>query len=123
MEVDHVHLHMVIPPKYAVADVVETLKQDTRRALRAQDASFLGKVYWDGGGMWSTGDFASTVGADEALVRRDRGDAGPGRRRTSAACMVVKVGTGKVCPKNKLALPSKHLVKLGHGEETGSGRE
>ena len=30
---DHVHLHMVIPPKYAVSRVVETLKSVTSRQL------------------------------------------------------------------------------------------
>jgi len=31
---DHVHLHMVIPPKYAVSRVVETLKSVTSRQLK-----------------------------------------------------------------------------------------
>ena len=33
MEVDHVHRHMVIPPKYAVSQAVDTLKANTSRAL------------------------------------------------------------------------------------------
>jgi len=31
---DHVHLHMIIPPKYAVSKVVETIKKNTSRSLR-----------------------------------------------------------------------------------------
>ena len=31
---DHVHLHMVIPPKYAVSNVVETLKSVTSRRIK-----------------------------------------------------------------------------------------
>ena len=69
MEVDHVHLHMVIPPKYAVSQAVDTLKANTSRAL-SEKFAFLHTVYWDGEGMWSTGYFVSTVGINEALIRR-----------------------------------------------------
>ena len=69
MEVDHVHLHMVIPPKYAVSFAVETLKKNTSRALSERFA-FLAKVYWDREGIWSTGYFVSTVGVNEAIIRR-----------------------------------------------------
>jgi len=31
---DHLHLYMVIPPKYAVSKVVETLKSNTRKGLK-----------------------------------------------------------------------------------------
>jgi len=31
---DHVHVHMVIPPKYSVSFAVETIKKNTSRALR-----------------------------------------------------------------------------------------
>jgi len=30
---DHVHLYMVIPPKYTVSKVVETIKKNTSRSL------------------------------------------------------------------------------------------
>jgi len=30
---DHVHLYMIIPPKYAVSKVVETIKKNTSRSL------------------------------------------------------------------------------------------
>ena len=69
MEVDHVHLHMVIPPKYAVSFAVETLKKNTSRAL-SEKFAFLAKVYWDREGIWSTGYFVSTVGVNEAIIRR-----------------------------------------------------
>lgn len=67
---DHVPLHMVIPPKYAVSKVVETLKSVTRRRLKEQFPHFLVKVYWDGGGIWARGFFASTVGINEATIRQ-----------------------------------------------------
>jgi len=66
---DHVHLHMVIPPKYSVSKVVETIKANTSRALRSR-FRFLSKVYWDDGGMWSKGYFVSTVGINEQVVRK-----------------------------------------------------
>ena len=69
MEVDHVHLHLGIPPKYAVSCAVETLKKNTSRALSERFA-FLAKVYWDREGIWSTGYFVSTVGINEAIIRR-----------------------------------------------------
>lgn len=67
---DHVHLHMVIPPKYSVSFVVETMKKNTSRHLRKKFAHFFSKVYWDGGGIWSKGFFVSTVGVDEETIRR-----------------------------------------------------
>ena len=69
MEVDHVHLHMVIPPKYAVSVAVETLKKNTSRAL-SEKFAFLAKVYWDREGIGSPGYFVSTVGMNEAIIRR-----------------------------------------------------
>lgn len=50
---DHVHLHMVIPPRYAVSRVVETLKSVTSRQLKEKFPHMLHKVYWDGGGVWA----------------------------------------------------------------------
>lgn len=67
---DHVHLHMIIPPKYSISFVVETLKKNTSRALREKFAHFLTQVYWDQGGIWATGYFVSTVGINEAIIRR-----------------------------------------------------
>jgi putative transposase len=69
IEVDHVHLHMVIPPKDAVAKVVGTLKSVTSARMKEKFPHFLGKVYWDGGGIWGRGFFVSTVGINEAIIR------------------------------------------------------
>ena len=52
IEVDHVHLHMVIPPKDAVAKVVSTLKSVTSARMKEKFPQFLRKVYWDGRGIW-----------------------------------------------------------------------
>ena len=69
IDIDHVHLHMVIPPKYAVSKVVETLKKNTSRHI-SEKFRFLKEVYWDEAGIWSKGFFVSTVGIDEAIIRK-----------------------------------------------------
>ena len=69
MEDDHVHIHMVIPPKYAVSKVVETVKKNTSRKLREKFA-FLKEVYWGTESIWSPGFFVSTVGINEAVIKK-----------------------------------------------------
>lgn len=69
MEEDHIHLHMVIPPKYAVSAAVETLKKNTSRELNLK-FRFLKNVYWDNEGIWSKGFFVSTVGINESVIRK-----------------------------------------------------
>ena len=64
----HVHLYMVIPPKYAVSKVVETIKSNTSKALKIKFA-FLKKVYWDDRGIWAKGYFVSTVGINEKIIK------------------------------------------------------
>lgn len=58
---------MVIPPKYAVSDVVGEMKQYTARKLREKFA-WLEKVYWKERVVWSPGYFVSTVGLDEKQI-------------------------------------------------------
>lgn len=69
IDVDHVHLHMVIPPKYAVSMVVETLKKNTSREM-SRKFRFLKQVYWDNEGIWSKGFFVATVGLNEDMIRK-----------------------------------------------------
>ncbi len=65
---DHVHLNVIIPPKYAVSDVVREMKANSSRRLRAK-FGFLEKVYWGTRSVWSKGFFVSTVGVDEETIR------------------------------------------------------
>ena len=67
--IDCDHVHMIIPPKYAVSKAVETMKTNTSRVLR-EKFSFLSKVYWDDGGIWGKGYFVATVGINEAIIRK-----------------------------------------------------
>ena len=66
---DHIHIHCIIPPKYAVSKIVEAWKSNTSRLLKEKFPEFLIKVYWDGEGIWGTGFFVSTIGANEKLIR------------------------------------------------------
>ncbi|MCJ7669816.1 MAG: IS200/IS605 family transposase [Dehalococcoidia bacterium] len=66
---DHVHLYMVIPPKYAVSKVVGIIKKNTSRSLSRKFA-FLKKVYGDRKGIWGKGYFVSTVGINEEIIRK-----------------------------------------------------
>lgn len=66
---DHLHMVMEIPPKYAIATVMGALKSQSASALRTK-FRWLAKVYWKENIVWSPGYFVSSVGADEATIRR-----------------------------------------------------
>lgn len=64
IQVDHVHILMIILPKYKVSEVVGRMKGQTASGLRKK-INWLEKVYWKENVVWSTGYFVSTVGIDE----------------------------------------------------------
>ncbi len=68
IQVDHVHLVAVIPPKYAVSAIVGKIKANTSHAIR-QHFPGVKKLYWRNE-FWSEGFFSSTVGIDEAVIKR-----------------------------------------------------
>lgn len=65
--IDHVHMMIAIPPKYAVSQVVGYIK--------GKSAIHLARVYGDrkrnyaGQHFWARGYFVSTVGRDEVVIR------------------------------------------------------
>ena len=65
--VDHVHMMISIPPKYAVSQVVGYIK--------GKSAIHLARVYGEkkrnfvGQHFWARGYFVSTVGRDERVIR------------------------------------------------------
>ena len=65
--VDHVHMLIAIPPKYAVSQVIGFIK--------GKSAIHLARVYGErrrnftGQHFWARGYFVSTVGRDEAMIR------------------------------------------------------
>ena len=66
---DHIHILVSIPPQMSVGSVVRLIKTNTSRKLKEQ-FPFLKKVYWGTDGIWSEGYFVSTVGVDEAIIKR-----------------------------------------------------
>src|SRR4030042_4551899 len=66
---DHVHLEMVIPPKYAVSEVVGEIKGWTGSQLRKK-FSWLENVYWKENLVWSEGYFVASVGVNEVMIKR-----------------------------------------------------
>ena len=66
---DHIHLFMIIPPKYTVSKVVEAIKKNTSSSL-SKKFVFLKRVYWDRQGIWGKGFLVSTVGINEEVIRR-----------------------------------------------------
>jgi putative transposase len=64
---DHVHMCLSIPPKYAVSNVVGYMKGKSAitiaRKFGGRQRNFSGEVFW------ARGYFVSTVGLDEEMVR------------------------------------------------------
>ncbi len=68
VQLDHVHLVLSLPPKYAVSDFMGYLKG--KLAMRLfQRYERLGKRYW-GRHLWSRGYCVSTVGLNEDQIRK-----------------------------------------------------
>ncbi|MBI2641909.1 IS200/IS605 family transposase [Candidatus Roizmanbacteria bacterium] len=66
---EHIHLVVIIPPKYAVSKVVEIIKSRSAKIIRGQ-IQWLDKLYDATNSLWTVGYFVSTVGVDEAFIRR-----------------------------------------------------
>jgi len=67
MEKDHIHMVMIIPPKYAVCEVMGKLKGMTASRIRKKFL-WLSKVYLKENVFWSPAYFVSTVGIDEDKI-------------------------------------------------------
>ena len=65
---DHVHLIMIIPPRYSVSGIVGKIKSNTSREVRKR-FNWIKKTYWRDE-FWSRGFFSSTVGINEEVIRR-----------------------------------------------------
>ena len=68
IQVDHMHLVMVIPPKYAVSDIVGTMTANTSREIRKR-FPWIRRIYLRNA-LWSVGFFSSTVGGNEDVIKR-----------------------------------------------------
>ncbi len=66
---DHIHLLVSVAPRMAISEAVRILKSNTAR-LMTQKFPFLKQVYNGEMGIWSTGYFVSTVGANEKTIQK-----------------------------------------------------
>ena len=78
---DHLHMVMVIPPKYSISEVMGKLKSQSASLLRKR-YSWLKKVYWKENIVWSPGYFVSSVGIDEEVIPKLCGTPGAGGFRS-----------------------------------------
>ena len=67
IQLDHIHMVMIIPPKYAVSEVIGRVKGIRSSHLR-EKFDWLKQVYWKENVVWSPGYFVSTVGVDEERI-------------------------------------------------------
>jgi putative transposase len=68
VQTDHVHLIIIIPPKYSVSRIIGKIKANTSRELRHRIEQ-IRKIY-RGNEFWSPGFFSSTVGINEETIKR-----------------------------------------------------
>lgn len=66
---DHLHMVMVIPPKYSISSTMGKLKSQSASRLRRR-YDWLSKVYYKENIVWSPGYFVSSVGVDEETIKR-----------------------------------------------------
>ena len=64
---DHIHLVLIIPPKYAVSDVVGKIKGRTSSEL-LKTFEGLKHLYWKHNSMWASGYYVGTVGPDDKPI-------------------------------------------------------
>ena len=65
---DHLHLCVSIPPKYAVSTIVGYLKGKSTMIIFEKYSKL--RMNFKGHSFWARGYYVSTVGLDEAKVRR-----------------------------------------------------
>lgn len=67
IQIDHIHMVMIVPTKYKVSEIISRIKAQTASGLRKK-FSWLSKVYWKENIVWSPGYFVSTIGLDEKSI-------------------------------------------------------
>ena len=65
---DHIHMCLAIPPKYAISNVIGTLKGKTAIRMFNKFPKLRHK-YW-GSHFWSRGYYVNTVGKNEEMIRQ-----------------------------------------------------
>jgi len=69
VQIDHVHLLVMIPPKISVSDYVGIVKGRTAIRVFNQFKKLKEKKYW-GNHFWTKGYCVDTVGLDEEMIRK-----------------------------------------------------
>jgi len=67
VQIDHVHIVAVIPPRASVARVVQYMKAESGKKLK-EKFGFIREAVYGRGGMWSRGYCVSTVGLNEKAI-------------------------------------------------------
>ena len=65
---DHLHIVIIIPPKYSVSSIIGKIKANTSREIR-QHFKWIREMYRRNE-FWSPGFFSSTVGIDEDVIKQ-----------------------------------------------------
>ena len=65
---DHVHIQIEIPPNVAISSAVQKLKQRSSVDVRKKHR-FIRDMYLENS-IWSVGYFSSTIGLNEAQIRK-----------------------------------------------------
>lgn len=66
--IDHIHMCLAIPPKYSVATIVGYLKGKSAMIIFEKYSRL--KKNFKGHSFWARGYYVSTVGLDEAKIRK-----------------------------------------------------
>ena len=69
VQLDHIHVVLSIPPKISVSGLMGVLKGKLAIKLFRSYPKLKQKPYW-GNHFWARGYFVSTVGIDEATIKR-----------------------------------------------------
>lgn len=67
VQIDHVHMVVVIPPRVSVASVMKYMKSTSGVKLK-EKFEFIKKAIYGRGGIWSRGYCVSTVGLNEKAI-------------------------------------------------------
>jgi putative transposase len=59
---EHIHLYIVIPPKYSISCAIQVFKSKSANWLKKRTKRFTQ------GNLWARGYFASTIGIDEFAI-------------------------------------------------------
>ena len=65
---DHIHLVIIIPPRYSVSGIIGKIKANTSREIRKKFESV--KKTYCRNEFWSPGFFSSTVGINEDVIKK-----------------------------------------------------